>query len=91
MSPAAGSLQANSLDSASGALWRGQGLIFQSRLGARDEFFLAATAQNLWKLAKLIPIPALQWPFRLVHRTNVRDAWSDTMDAQVQFALRFTK
>jgi hypothetical protein len=28
--------------------------------GARDEFLLAATAQNLGKLAKLIPIPALQ-------------------------------
>jgi hypothetical protein len=25
--------------------------------GARDEFHLAATAQNLRKLAKLIPIP----------------------------------
>jgi hypothetical protein len=29
-------------------------------LGARDEFLLAAMAQNLRKLAKLIPIPALQ-------------------------------
>jgi transposase len=29
-------------------------------LGARDEFLLAATAQNLRKLAKLIPSPALQ-------------------------------
>jgi Transposase DDE domain len=29
-------------------------------LGARDEFLLAATAQNLRKLAKLIPTPALQ-------------------------------
>jgi len=28
--------------------------------GARDEFHLAATAQNLRKLAKLIPIPAPQ-------------------------------
>ena len=28
--------------------------------GANDEFLLAATAQNLRKLAKLIPIPALQ-------------------------------
>jgi transposase len=28
--------------------------------GARDEFLLAATAQNLRKLAKLIPIPSLQ-------------------------------
>jgi transposase len=28
--------------------------------GARDEFLLAATAQNLRKLAKLIPFPALQ-------------------------------
>ena len=27
--------------------------------GARDEFLLAATAQNLRKLAKLIPIPVL--------------------------------
>lgn len=27
--------------------------------GARDEFLLAATAQNLRKLAKLIPIPNL--------------------------------
>ena len=26
--------------------------------GARDEFYLAATAQNLRKLAKLIPAPA---------------------------------
>jgi hypothetical protein len=26
--------------------------------GARDEFHLAATAQNLRKLAKLIPLPA---------------------------------
>ncbi len=26
--------------------------------GARDEFLLAATAQNLRKLAKLIPVPA---------------------------------
>jgi hypothetical protein len=25
--------------------------------GARDEFYLAATAQNLRKLAKLIPLP----------------------------------
>lgn len=29
-------------------------------LGARDEFLLAATAQNLRKLAKLIPLPTLQ-------------------------------
>ena len=29
-------------------------------LGARDEFLLAATAQNLRKLAKLIPLPMLQ-------------------------------
>ena len=28
--------------------------------GARDEFFLAATAQNLRKLAKLIPMPSIQ-------------------------------
>jgi len=28
--------------------------------GARDEFHLAATAQNLRRLAKLIPKPALQ-------------------------------
>jgi transposase len=28
--------------------------------GARDEFLLAATAQNLRKLAKLIPVPSLQ-------------------------------
>jgi hypothetical protein len=28
--------------------------------GARDEFLLAATAQNLRKLAKLIPIPNLK-------------------------------
>jgi len=28
--------------------------------GARDEFHLAATAQNLRKLAKLIPMPAAQ-------------------------------
>jgi DDE family transposase len=27
--------------------------------GARDEFHLAATAQNLRKLAKLIPMPAV--------------------------------
>ena len=27
--------------------------------GARDEFLLAATAQNLRKLAKLLPIPSL--------------------------------
>jgi hypothetical protein len=27
--------------------------------GAKDEFILAATAQNLRKLAKLIPLPAL--------------------------------
>ena len=27
--------------------------------GAKDEFLLAATAQNLRKLAKLIPIPQL--------------------------------
>ncbi len=27
-------------------------------LGARDEFLMAATAQNLRKLAKLIPLPA---------------------------------
>jgi hypothetical protein len=26
--------------------------------GARDEFYLAATAQNLRKLAKLITVPA---------------------------------
>jgi hypothetical protein len=26
--------------------------------GAKDEFLLAATAQNLRKLAKLIPLPA---------------------------------
>jgi hypothetical protein len=28
--------------------------------GARDEFLLAATAQNLRKLAKLIPMPSLR-------------------------------
>jgi len=28
--------------------------------GARDEFLLAATAQNLRKLAKLIPMPSAQ-------------------------------
>ena len=28
--------------------------------GARDEFLLAATAQNLRKLAKLIPVPDLK-------------------------------
>ena len=28
--------------------------------GARDEFLLAATAQNLRKLAKLIPMPNIQ-------------------------------
>ena len=28
--------------------------------GARDEFTLAATAQNLRKMAKLIPMPALR-------------------------------
>jgi len=28
--------------------------------GARDEFLLAATAQNLRKLAKLIPVPSFQ-------------------------------
>ena len=28
--------------------------------GAHDEFLLAATAQNLRKLAKLIPIPSLK-------------------------------
>ena len=28
--------------------------------GARDEFLLAATAQNLRKLAKLIPMPSLK-------------------------------
>ena len=28
--------------------------------GAKDEFLLAATAQNLRKLAKLIPAPALK-------------------------------
>jgi len=28
--------------------------------GARDEFILAATAQNLRKLAKLVPFPALK-------------------------------
>ena len=27
--------------------------------GAKDEFLLAATAQNLRKLAKLIPLPTL--------------------------------
>jgi hypothetical protein len=26
--------------------------------GAKDELLLADTAQNLWKLAKLIPLPA---------------------------------
>jgi Transposase DDE domain len=35
-------------------------LRLRSPLGARDEFLLAATAQNLRKLAKLIPSPALQ-------------------------------
>jgi len=28
--------------------------------GAHDEFLLAATAQNLRKLAKLIPVPSLK-------------------------------
>ena len=28
--------------------------------GARDEFILAATAQNLRKMAKLIPMPTLE-------------------------------
>src|SRR4051812_26557057 len=31
---------------------------FEPAKGARDEFLLAATAQNLRKLAKLIPIPS---------------------------------
>jgi hypothetical protein len=31
-------------------------------LGARDEFLLAATAQNLRKLAKLIPMSAQPMP-----------------------------
>jgi hypothetical protein len=30
--------------------------------GAKDEFLLAATAQNLRKLAKLIPLPAAPVP-----------------------------
>ena len=30
--------------------------------GARDEFHLAATAQNLRKLAKLIPLPSANAP-----------------------------
>ncbi len=30
--------------------------------GAQDEFFLAATVQNLRKLAKLVPVPSLEVP-----------------------------
>ena len=33
------------------------GLRLRGPLGARDEFYLAAAAQNLRKLAKLIPLP----------------------------------
>ncbi|MBV5262897.1 hypothetical protein [Pinisolibacter aquiterrae] len=32
------------------------GRSIDSSNGAKDEFLLAATAQNLWKLAKLIPM-----------------------------------
>src|SRR5262249_25183429 len=32
--------------------------------GARDEFILAATAQNLRKMAKLIPMPTLRSAYR---------------------------
>jgi hypothetical protein len=35
-------------------------LRLQGPLGARDEFLLAATAQNLRKLAKLIPLLTFQ-------------------------------
>ena len=34
-------------------------LRLRGRNGARDEFILAATAQNLRKMAKLIPMPTL--------------------------------
>ena len=30
--------------------------------GAKDEFLLTATAQNLRKMAKIIPMPAQQMP-----------------------------
>ena len=33
------------------------GSVCADRTGARDDFHLAATAQNLRKLAKLIPMP----------------------------------
>jgi hypothetical protein len=33
-------------------------LRLRGRNGARDEFILAATAQNLRKMAKLLPMPA---------------------------------
>ena len=40
----------------------GQKITYRLRLrgssGAKDEFLLAATAQNLRKLAKIIPLPA---------------------------------
>ena len=36
-----------------------QRLRLRGPCGARDEFHLAATAQNLRKLAKLIPMPAV--------------------------------
>jgi DDE family transposase len=36
------------------------GLRLRGPNGARDEFLLAATAQNLRKLAKLIPTPNMQ-------------------------------
>jgi hypothetical protein len=39
--------------------------------GAKDEFLLAATAQNLRKLAKLIPLPAPSSPHRAMLRRQV--------------------
>jgi hypothetical protein len=35
-------------------------LLLRAPNGARDEFILAATAQNLRKMAKLIPMPTLR-------------------------------
>jgi len=43
--------------------------------GAKDEFLLAATAQNLRKMAKLIPMPTVPAPAREDrHRSHPADA-----------------
>jgi hypothetical protein len=60
--------------------------------GAREEFHLAATAQNLRKLAKLVPIPAQSGgqrgsaSFRREEQDRIRSGFFNTMGGERSFA-----